>query len=123
MFFLIAALMQVDDISHMQAYSPIQLEGLAHLYINVYKTSSTTAQLFFSTWLFPLGYLVYKSGFLPPRADQQVTVVVGAWIAAEVGDEQADAEVVEEVGAPAGQLPGKSSDDATAFLEPEVALG
>jgi hypothetical protein len=39
--------------------------GLAHLSINVYKTSFVTAQLFFSTWLFPLGYLVYKSGFLP----------------------------------------------------------
>lgn len=24
-----------------------------------------TAQLFFGTWLFPLGYLVYKSKFLP----------------------------------------------------------
>jgi len=24
-----------------------------------------TAQLFFGTWLFPLGYLVYKSRFLP----------------------------------------------------------
>ena len=35
------------------------------LSINVYRTGWVTAQLFFGTWLFPLGYLVYKSGFLP----------------------------------------------------------
>ena len=49
----------------MQAYSAAQLEGLAYLSINVYKTGFVTAQLFFGTWLFPLGYLVYKSGSLP----------------------------------------------------------
>jgi hypothetical protein len=53
------------DASHMQAYSAAQLEGLALLSINVYKTGLVTAQLFFGTWLFPLGYLVYKSRFLP----------------------------------------------------------
>ena len=35
------------------------------LSINSYKTGFVTAQLFFGTWLFPLGYLIYKSGFLP----------------------------------------------------------
>jgi hypothetical protein len=62
---LVSALLQGDGASHMQAYSPAQLEGLAYLSINVYKLSFVTAQLFFGTWLFPLGYLVYKSGFLP----------------------------------------------------------
>ncbi len=33
--------------------------------IGVYKTGFVMAQLFFGTWLFPLGYLVYRSGFLP----------------------------------------------------------
>jgi hypothetical protein len=49
----------------MQAYSAAQLEGLSYLSINVYKTGFVTAQLFFGMWLFPLGYLVYKSGYLP----------------------------------------------------------
>jgi len=49
----------------MQVYSAAQLEGLAYLSIGLYKTSFVTAQVFFGTWLFPLGYLVYKSGFLP----------------------------------------------------------
>ena len=62
---LVSALLLGDASSHMQAYSAAQLEGLAYLSINVYKAGWVTAQLFFATWLFPLGYLVYRSGFLP----------------------------------------------------------
>jgi hypothetical protein len=62
---LVSALLQGDASSHMQAYSAAQLEGLAFLSINVYKAGFVTAQLFFGTWLFPLGYLVYRSGSLP----------------------------------------------------------
>ncbi len=62
---LVSALLQGDAASHMQAFSATQLEGLAYLSINVYKAGWVTAQLFFGTWLFPLGYLVYKSGYLP----------------------------------------------------------
>ncbi|MGZ9276683.1 MAG: DUF4386 domain-containing protein [Candidatus Limnocylindrales bacterium] len=62
---LVSALLQSDASSHMQAYSAAQLEGLAYLSINAYKMGWVTAQLFFATWLFPLGYLIYKSGYLP----------------------------------------------------------
>ena len=65
MFPLLSALLQGDAASHMQGYSAAQLQGLAYLSIGVSKTGFATAQLFFGTWLFPLGYLVYKSGFLP----------------------------------------------------------
>jgi hypothetical protein len=65
MLSLASAMLQGGGASHMQAYSAAQLEGLALLSINVYKTGWVTAQLFFGTWLFPLGYLVYKSTFLP----------------------------------------------------------
>ena len=65
MFPLISALLLGDGSSRMQAYSAAQLDGLAYLSIDVYKTGFVTAQLFFGTWLFPLGYLVYKSGYLP----------------------------------------------------------
>ena len=62
---LISALAQGDGASQMQAYSAAQLDGLAYLSINVYRTGFVTAQLFFGTWLFPLGYLVYRSTLLP----------------------------------------------------------
>ena len=62
---LIFAMLLGDRASGMPAYSAAQLDGLAYLSINVYKTGFVTAQLFFGTWLFPLGYLVYKSEILP----------------------------------------------------------
>ena len=65
MFPLLSALLLGDDSSRMQDFSAAQLEGLAYLSINLYRTGFVTAQLFFGAWLFPLGYLVYKSGFLP----------------------------------------------------------
>lgn len=53
----------------MQAVDPsaavAQADVLARWSIGVYKTGFVTAQLFFGAWLFPLGYLVYRSGFLP----------------------------------------------------------
>lgn len=62
---LIFAMLLGDGASGMQLYSAAQREALAYLSINVYKTGFVTAQLFFGTWLFPLGYLVYKSEILP----------------------------------------------------------
>ena len=62
---LLSALLTGDAGSPMQAFSAAQLEGLGLLSATVYKVGFVTAQLFFGTWLFPLGYLVYKSGYLP----------------------------------------------------------
>ncbi len=62
---LAAAMLMADGTNHLQGYSAGQLEGLAFLSISVYKTGFVMAQLFFGAWLFPLGYLVYKSEFLP----------------------------------------------------------
>jgi hypothetical protein len=62
---LVFALLLGDGAGGIQGFSAAQLEGLAYLAINTYRTGFVTAQLFFGTWLFPLGYLVYQSGFLP----------------------------------------------------------
>ncbi len=45
--------------------SDTELQGQALFFINMYGYSFIVAQLFFGAWLLPLGYLVYKSGFLP----------------------------------------------------------
>ena len=62
---LVSAMVPGDAADHLGTYSSGQLEGLAFLAINTYRLGWVTAQLFFGAWLFPLGYLVYKSGFLP----------------------------------------------------------
>jgi hypothetical protein len=62
---LISVMLQGDEASRLSGYSAEQLTGMAHLSIGVYGAVFVAAQLFYSAWLFPLGYLVYKSGFLP----------------------------------------------------------
>ncbi len=64
-FPLIFAMLSTDAPGFTGTFSPAQIESLRFLSMDLYKLSFTTAQLFFGTWLFPLGYLVYKSGFLP----------------------------------------------------------
>lgn len=46
-------------------FQPGQLDALNLLFLNLHRSGFTIAQIFYGTWLFPLGYLVYKSGFLP----------------------------------------------------------
>ena len=43
----------------------IQLNSQAISSINLYKNVFMIAQIFYGTWLFPLGYLIYKSKFIP----------------------------------------------------------
>ncbi len=64
-FPLIFATLSTDTSAFSQAFSAAQIEGLRYISLDLYKLSFVTAQLFFGTWLFPLGYLVYKSRFLP----------------------------------------------------------
>jgi len=48
-----------------KVFAPDQLDALNLMYLNLYKSGFTIAQIFFGAWLLPLGYLVYRSGFLP----------------------------------------------------------
>lgn len=41
------------------------LQAQAMLFLDHYENGILTAQVFWGLWLFPLGYLVYKSGILP----------------------------------------------------------
>jgi hypothetical protein len=42
-----------------------QLQALALLFLNMHSQGVNIAQIFWGLWLFPLGYLVFKSAFLP----------------------------------------------------------
>ena len=48
-----------------QAFQPDQLQALAVFFFGLYKTGVFIAQVPYGVWLFPLGYLVFKSDFLP----------------------------------------------------------
>ena len=41
------------------------MRAQATLYIDLYKNGNLIAQVFYGVWVLPLGYLVFRSGFLP----------------------------------------------------------
>jgi len=64
--FLFAGQHILSGSDYLKALQPDQLQALAMLFITLYKNGFMgIAQIFFGAWLFPLGYLVFKSGFLP----------------------------------------------------------
>jgi hypothetical protein len=62
---LISSLLLLSGADYLKAFQPDQLQALATQFINLYKYGSTVAQIPYGIWLLPLGYLVYKSNFLP----------------------------------------------------------
>jgi len=60
-----AAVLLFSGSDYLKIFSADQLQSLAMLFLNLHRNGYWIAQIFFGAWLFPLGYLVYKSGFLP----------------------------------------------------------
>jgi len=60
-----AALLLLSGADYLKVFQADQLQALAILFLNIYKNGFMIAQIFFGAWLLPLGYLVFKSGFLP----------------------------------------------------------
>ena len=60
-----AALLLLSGAGYLQAIPEEQLNALSMLFLDLYQNGFMLAQLPLNLWLFPLGYLVYKSGFLP----------------------------------------------------------
>jgi hypothetical protein len=61
----VAALLLLSDADYLQVFEADQLQALATLFLNVFSSGFMIAQIFFAAWLLPLGYLVFKSRFLP----------------------------------------------------------
>ena len=62
-FTLYALLLSGAD--YLTAFAPDQLQALVPLFLDLHEHGVFIAQIFWGLWLFPLGYLVFKSGFLP----------------------------------------------------------
>jgi hypothetical protein len=60
-----AAVLILSGASYMKVFQADQLQALAMFFLTLHKNGYWIAQIFFGAWLFPLGYLVFKSGFLP----------------------------------------------------------
>jgi hypothetical protein len=62
---LFSSLLLLSGADYLKVFQPDQLQAQATLFINLYKTGSTIAQIPYGVWLLPLGYLIFKSRFIP----------------------------------------------------------
>ena len=62
---LFASLLLLSGADYLNIFQTDQLQALAMLFLYIYKNGFMIAQIFFGAWVFPLGYVVFKSGFLP----------------------------------------------------------
>ena len=62
---LFAALQFLSGANYLTVFQTGQLQAMAMSSLNLYTNGFLIAQIFFSAWLLPLGYLVYKSRYLP----------------------------------------------------------
>lgn len=60
-----AALLLLSDAEYLTVFTTEQLQALALLFLRLHSRGASIAFIFWGLWLFPLGYLVVKSGFLP----------------------------------------------------------
>ncbi len=62
---LFANLVILNGPETIKAFQPDQLQAMAVFFFRLYKIGVVIAQVPYGVWLFPLGYLVLKSNFLP----------------------------------------------------------
>lgn len=63
--FLFAGQMLMKGPESLSVIRADQLQALAMFFLDVREKGLAAAQLFYGLWIFPLGYLVFRSGFLP----------------------------------------------------------
>ena len=60
-----AALLLLSGADYLTVFTAEQLHVRAMLCLDSHQHGIVIAQIFWGLWLFPLGYLIFKSGFLP----------------------------------------------------------
>jgi hypothetical protein len=61
----IAILLLLGGPDSLTVFTPDQFRALVSLFLNMHDSGIRIAEIFWGLWLFPYGYLVFKSGFLP----------------------------------------------------------
>ncbi|PKL77203.1 MAG: DUF4386 domain-containing protein [Candidatus Melainabacteria bacterium HGW-Melainabacteria-1] len=61
----LAVLQLLGGADYLSHFSSAQLQALAQLSLNLHAGGIAISTLFWGLWLFPMGYLVAKSGYLP----------------------------------------------------------
>ncbi|HST30616.1 MAG TPA: DUF4386 domain-containing protein, partial [Chthoniobacterales bacterium] len=69
----VAALILFRGGEFLVVFEKTQRDALAMLFLRLYSHGQFIAEIFWGLWLFPLGLLVYRSGFMPR--------FIGVWLA------------------------------------------
>ena len=64
-FTQLGVLQLLSGADYLTVFTTAQLQALAYLFVRLHSYGISLAFIFSGLWLFPLGYLVFKSGFLP----------------------------------------------------------
>jgi hypothetical protein len=61
----LAVLQLLSSADYLNVFRTDQLQALVYFFLRLHGQGLNIAQIFWGLWLFPMGYLVFKSGFLP----------------------------------------------------------
>jgi hypothetical protein len=61
----VAALILLTSVDSLTGFTPPQIHDLASLLLDLREHAINIAQIFWGLWLFPMGYLIFKSGYIP----------------------------------------------------------
>jgi len=61
----LAVLLLLSGADHLKAFTADQLQAQVMFFLDLHAQGIGVAQVFWGLWLLPMGYLVFKSGFLP----------------------------------------------------------
>ena len=78
---LFAALLLLNGPDYLNVFQADQLQALAMFFLDLHEKGFTGSPRYsYGAWLFPLGYLVFKSGFLPKILGIVLMVHCFAWL-------------------------------------------
>jgi hypothetical protein len=61
----LAVLRVLSGAEYLEPFTAVQRHAQAMLFLDLWNSGILVAQVFWGLWLLPLGYLVFRSGFLP----------------------------------------------------------
>jgi Domain of unknown function (DUF4386) len=59
------AVLLLSGADYLTAFTADQLQALVPLFLDLYEHGFLVSHVFFGLWLLPMGYLIFRSGFLP----------------------------------------------------------
>jgi len=77
----IAALTLVSGADFLSVFEKPQLDAMAYLFIRLHGRGIAVAAIFWGLWLFPLGLLVIRSGFIPRLLGFLLLIAGSAYLA------------------------------------------